>query len=140
MPVVVEAGKTVKATIDVVNAGQQKGTFRLQGQIFYASTTNLAGNFFVTQGYSSTNPPPSGANIKQFELGPGAPGQVIMYSGVWADGRPTAFPSAQLFDVLWTLTCVETGQSVTRTDRNALQHQTLTPPQAQITNVTYTVI
>lgn len=140
MAVVVQAGKTVKATISVQNAGQQRGTFRLQGQIFYTGTTNLAGNFFVNQGYSNANPPPSGANIAQFNLEPGQIGQITMYSGVWADGNPAGFPSAQLFDVLWTLTCVETGQSVTRKDSNALQHQTLTPPQAQITSVTYTVI
>lgn len=132
-------GENVKATVTIANAGAAPGRFRLSG-VIYDQQGQQAGNFWdkkvvgdPTQAAQLVQQ--AGAkNVIEIQLAGGQQATVNMWTApLW---KPPNVATA-LYKVVWTLTCVETGQSVTRTDADAIA---VTGQAAgSIVNVTYAV-
>lgn len=128
MAYTIYAGQRVTAVVEIANVGGAPGTFVLTGEILYKSGAH-AGWFFPTPTDYCDTTPPAGAHQLRRSLAPGQRATVEMYKVNWACGKDAAFGDGELFDVVWTLTCLETGQSVTRRDYNKLQHRCRAVPQ-----------
>lgn len=132
----VYAGQNVRAIAVLRNAGEAPGRFVLTGRILYKNGAH-AGWFTVTPTDYCSVAPPTGFNEAALSLQPGQEAQVTMHKVNWACGKDDAFDDYQLFDVVWELRCLETGQAVVRKDVDALQHRrrVVPPPYPSIAGV-----
>lgn len=140
MPIV-QAGQTVQATVSIQNIGQQTGDFTLEMFIVPegGSPADAVERFYTESGFDVDNPAPVEAETLTQTIQPGEVVNFIMFSGVWADGDPLTFNSEQVFDVIIRITVEQTGVVNEVTAVENIIHQTLTPPEQQITDVQFTV-
>jgi hypothetical protein len=142
MAIVVNAGGYVQATIRLQNIGQQAGTFRIRAVVVPdgAGVDNIVQRFYASSGYSTVNPPPAGADtVATPSVAPNAEATVIMYTNMWADGDPLRYSSQQIFDIIFEVVVVETGEVFNFRGENILQHQTLAPARPEVVGVDYNI-
>lgn len=144
MSLVVRAGCRVRARVTIKNDGVLQGTFRLRGQTLY-TTGNLAGavagNFFNNPTiHTETNLPEQNEYYIDTVFNGGEQKTVTMYSANWAGSNPAAFSSGYLFDVIWKVEVLETGEVFEFMDDNALQHQQVTQSKPVFAGVTYDLV
>lgn len=143
MPVV-SAGNYVQVDVSIQNVGQQAGTFKISALVTPHGQPASAKvqTFYKIKGYSSTNIAPAGADVVQATAATavGATTVLSMFTDKWADGNPLKYSSNQVFDVIFTITVVETGIQFTFLGDGVLTHQALNPASPTIVNVVYTVL
>jgi hypothetical protein len=143
MPVV-SAGNFVQVDVSVQNVGQQLGTFKISAVVVPHTQPASAKvqTFYNIKGYTPTNLPPAGADVVQAAAATpvGSTTVLTMFSNSWADGNPLKYSSQQVFDVIFTITVVETSATFTFLGDSVLIHQTLAPAHPSIVNVVYSVL
>jgi len=142
MAVVVNAGEFVQATIRLKNIGQQSGTFRIRAIVVPdgAGIENIAQRFYSAKGYSTANPPPTGADsVSTAIVAPNATATAIMYTNMWADGNPLVYSTQQIFDLIFEVIVIETGEAFNFRGENILQHQTLAPARPDVVGIDYVI-
>jgi len=143
MAQVVSAGNFVQTNVQIQNIGQQAGTFHIAAVVVPHGQPESAKvqTFYNAKGFSPTNPAPAGADvvIAPSSTAPNNNITLTMFSNMWADGNPLKYASQQIFDVIFKIYVVETGELFTFVGDSALQHQTLAPAQPTIVSVNYTI-
>jgi len=108
MAVLIKVNNFLEVDVSIKNIGQQNGTFSLSGNIFLHNTyTPVKQKLYNAKGYSTTNPPPSGAQYTISQTI--APNETIVlkaYSDQWK-----SYTNGQLFDILFQIYVLETSEN-----------------------------